>query len=1615
MNWIKSISLAGLAALSLGGPLAAQTPAETPALLVVYGVSAPSSEGDVDHREQILFSLPADTAGRVYVRIYDPEISGTDDFTYGGPRDSVTTYRIIGGAGAFTGASLPAKVADRARPQQQRDILRDLGDVIAEKSFDADASTDGRWVTLGAVRARQGEVIEDRVYFRLDVEGTQGNDGNGFSVAVSTARDRNRAPDGLEMFAYQPTIRWRAGSSATRVTLEPGATGPFTVQNFDGAKGTLNLISDYDDHPLTISGQNYWSVDSTEVGQGALALSLMGGFETPNDVTVAVFDGAGLPVALQMPPVSALDPARPVALGTARPLADCRAVAFDASAATGRMPLSYLWEFGDGQSARDKVIAHRYEAPGRYTARLRVMEQGTRPGRGAAIDVPVHVRSGPVAAPGAPIVVAPGQIVPFDGSASQPSDSPITRYIWSFGDGSGAAGSYAEKTYEKPGLYRSNLRVEDDSDHPCNFGVETRLITVNFPPVAEAGTDQTAQTGQIVRFDAGASYDVDGQVQSYQWDMGDGTVLEGAQVRHAYAVPGTYYATLTIKDDSGVANNYDWDQMIVVVNAPPQPQFTTPDRPLSVSEATLLSAEASVDPDGTILSYLWDFGDGAKGDGERVSYAWTAPGIYDVTLTVTDDSGTASATQMLRQQIVVDAAPTANAGPAQAVTASEVFFDGTGSTDPEGGISSYEWEFGDGSTGSGPRPMHAYARPGVYEVALTVRDESGAPLNRHRATTTVTVNATPIADAGPPLVVAPDEEFVLSARASIDPDGKISKHLWALPDGRSQSAERIAVSLPEPGRYRFGLTVFDDFAGGAARDASETLVTVNAAPVAEAGADLLVAPGDPVTLSGALSYDRDGEIVSYGWEFNDGTDPQSGAVITRSFDRPGVWSAQLVVVDDSGVANATASDDLTIRVNHAPVAEAGPMIETEVLEVRLDAAGSSDADGDALIYSWDFGDGSAPMRGAKVSHVYAKSGVYPVTLRVDDGTGLANATAVDTTVVTIRARPLALAGGNREVCSGEPILFDASDSVDPDGGLLLYAWDFGDGETSDLVNPSKTYERPGAYPVTLTVRNGTGSDWGTAVDRIAALVREGPIADAGPDLTICTNQPVRFDGSGSTDADGAVNAFEWSFGDGGRASGERPEYRFKNPGNYVVNLTITGEARGACNPLDTDTLNVEVVAAPAQEIIGSERVAAQLPASFAAQLSDLQGAEILRQSWQFSDGGTAEGAEVSHVFEKPGVYFVTLTTELAGGNAGCSTVQTKRKIFANEAPVAAFDAPRAIAAGQPAIFDAVQSGDGDGVITTYAWDFGDGQTGSGLRPAHRFEEPGRYLVSLTVSDDAGVANSDVTRQQEIIVNAPPVAGLQAPQWACPATDLPWTVEVPQSTKVTWIFGDTGVRAEGQKVSHRFAAPGLFPVQVALDDGRGLVNSQRQEERYVRVNATPSAFAGPDRVVCPGVPVVFDAGASQDLDGVITDYSWQFSDGVTLSGARVERSFDAAGPVTVELQVSDNSGLSCGVARDRAEVLVNHSPVVDAGPDLTTKLGAAHDVVRFDASGAADVDGQGVEVTWSFGDGASASGAIARHRYDAPGSYTVTVEARDTTGLACGVGRDSAVITALPRD
>ncbi len=161
----------------------------------------------------------------------------------------------------------------------------------------------------------------------------------------------------------------------------------------------------------------------------------------------------------------------------------------------------------------------------------------------------------------------------------------------------------------------------------------------------------------------------------------------------------------------------------------PPPANIAPTASFTATPAGLtagLNASASSDPDGTIVSYAWDFGDGTTGTGATTSHPYAAANTYNVTLTVTDDDG---ATGTSTQQVTVTAPPP-NSPPTASFTSSTngltASVNGSGSSDPDGSVVGWSWNFGDGSTGTGANATRTYAAAGTYTVTLTVTDDDGA-------------------------------------------------------------------------------------------------------------------------------------------------------------------------------------------------------------------------------------------------------------------------------------------------------------------------------------------------------------------------------------------------------------------------------------------------------------------------------------------------------------------------------------------------------------------------------------------------------------------------------------------------------------------------------------------------------------------------------------------------------------------------------------------------------------------------------------------------------------------------------------------------------------------------
>jgi PKD repeat protein len=1586
-------------------------------LLVTYGSQASTAEGDHDYREVIFLRVPDAIEEPLYLRIFDPEVGGEHDLIYGSKPDTRSRFSLYGGSGAAGGT------VEAPEPISNEELA--AGELLADAVFGEDAFLDNRWHTFAKVTADQGDHVGTSRVFRLVVSGLEGNDANLFSVALSLRDRRTLEPAGLEVFTYAPTVRIPDNKHQTELTFTvPDTSDTLIIRNFDAAGGSVQFVSSLRSVALPASMQDEWregevTILPDERGKPA-AVVLSGGTEIPNDVTVTVSDRDGEAIPIRLPAKAWVQNKRPIPKPEVALLANCGSIAFDASqsADPDTDALTYLWEFGDGTMSTDVSGVHRYDAPGRYKGRLLVTDSSGQVGNGSVSLFDIDVRRPPTADAGPDMVVAPGTEVVFDGSASQPGDRPITRYLWNYQGDNVGTGAAATHVFAEPGRYNITLQVEEADLGACSTAADRSVVVVNAPPLADSGPDRRVAVDEVVSFDAANSYDTDGRITAYTWDFGDGAKATGQKASHAFIAPGTYTVSLAVEDDAAVANSTTVDTAEVIVNASPV-AMGGPDRHVAIGEVIDFDASGSFDPDGILVDHAWNFGDGSTGTGSRVPFAYGQPGIFLVTLTVRDNSNLSGDTATDRVDVYVNAPPIADAGEDQLVTSSEVNFDGTRSRDPDGEIADYSWEFGDGTSGTGPNASHVFKQPGVYDVQLTVTDNAGVRNSTATDHVQVTVNSLPIADAGPNQLGAPGQVLAFDASRSIDPDGDVQDTIWDFMDGQKAAGERVTHAFERPGIYNVRLRVSDNTGQSEAIDHDEARVVINAPPAANAGPDILSAPGEDVTLDASNSFDSDGNVSLFRWDLSDANEPFFGATLVRAYSEPGVYGARLTITDDSGAVNATAQDEVTIRINHQPVANAGTDVFSSTSTITFDGSQSADADGNPLSYKWDFGDGSLPQSGVQVTHTYAEGGRYPVVLSVDDGTGLANATNRTSVNVVIDRPPTADAGGNKHVCSGDIVVFDGTNSKDPEGGLLRYTWDFGDKTSADVANPTKVYTEAGMYPVELSVEDESGFVANRHTDRVVIRVEMAPLADAGPDQTVCAGQEVRFDGSKSRDRDGVVNRYSWKFSDSVIGGGEKPVHVFNDPGDYPVALTIEGDQAGQCANTATDEMIVHVVQAPIVEIDAPAEVPLGDEVVFDASSSTTTMGRIVTWTWDFGDGQNAVGPIAKHHYDEAGAYIVTLTIETEGGISTCNVASLQHSIVVNAPPVAVVNVPQRVGVEQEVMFDASASYDPDGTITAYQWSFGDGSTASGVYARHRFRESGAFPVTLTVFDDTNLPNKSAFETVEVRVNHPPEPVVVAPAVACPGETLTLTGDGSTDldsdiVNYSWSFGD-GTTADQPNVQHTYSAPGVYDLQLAVDDGAGLNNSRQQRTILFPVNQSPSAEAGPDRHVCAEDPVVFDASASADWDGELVSYLWDFGDGVRKQGQRVEHRFTAPGAFDVTLTISDDSDSACAAAVDVARVTVNSAPIAKAAGDREGFVGGAHDHLNFDASASNDPDGQLLSYLWEFEDGGHQLGETVTHRFAKPGTYNVRLTVDDGSGLSCGRASDEILIAVRKRE
>jgi uncharacterized repeat protein (TIGR01451 family) len=442
-------------------------------------------------------------------------------------------------------------------------------------------------------------------------------------------------------------------------------------------------------------------------------------------------------------------------------------------------------------------------------------------------------------------------------------------------------------------------------------------------PIAVAGSNLVVNTQQTIKFDGAGSYDLDGWLVNYTWDFGDGEIGYGLDTSHSYADDGNYTVNLTVRDDMGLVGHHEIN--VQVLNRIPQAKITANSTDVNTNELVSFDASTSTDVDGTILNYHFDFGDGSNSgwiQSQTISHQFTDGTVtYTVKLKVKDDDGRVS-TNLAEVKINVNnRAPIGevSATPQEAYTYEDILCTAELSSDTDGEISWYNFDFGDGESSgwiATPSSTHQYTDGTMkYNIGVQVKDDDGVVSSNLPTFEILIKNRKPV----PSLKVVDTDVHVFSevsfdASESYDMDGAELEFYFDFGDGNNSNwvANPIVKHTYTVGPQDYTITLKVKDSDGEINSTELKLEVKNRVPIANAGPDQVVIEDESITFDGSQSYDPEGNKITYNWAFGDGTSSGwlTSSKSTHFYKSAGIYTVTLTVSDGS----LTGSDSAKVEV-----------------------------------------------------------------------------------------------------------------------------------------------------------------------------------------------------------------------------------------------------------------------------------------------------------------------------------------------------------------------------------------------------------------------------------------------------------------------------------------------------------------------------------------------------------------------------------------------------------------------------------------------------------------------------------------------------------------------------
>jgi len=512
----------------------------------------------------------------------------------------------------------------------------------------------------------------------------------------------------------------------------------------------------------------------------------------------------------------------------------CNELTFDASKSyiPHNQNVSYFWDFGDGYTSFEPITTHIYQQAGDYKVNLSITNNTGFECSTAMTSQQVRVNIPPKASFTSEDRSCIDKPLTFNATAIDSNRRKGLNYFWDFGDGTTSQGKpQIIKSYQRGGNYKVFLTVDNQSGDSCSSQTIEKIVHINEPPQAEAGSNVilkcvSGPEDMAIDFDASATIDVNNDFLSYLWDFGDGDQEKGKEVFHRYKKVRNYDVKLIVSDNTNLNCGTGVDFVTVKFNKASIANAGKDATVCTGENVAFNGSKSFIHKKGTEVAQ-WFFGDGIAKHGLKTTHRYSRPGIYQAMLSLENKLNRMCPISRDTRTITVNSPPIVSIQNLRSKCVGKtVFLDASSAIDSDGDALKYYWSFGDGLTSQiGAKVSHRYNQGGDFRISVVVDDQKKTSCSTATAQTNIRINTPPIADAGPNHACCVNERTSFSARGSSDPDGARLIYKWDFGDGTQKQGENVTHTYTHKGSYRVILTV-DDQSGSLCNRSTDSFVAV---------------------------------------------------------------------------------------------------------------------------------------------------------------------------------------------------------------------------------------------------------------------------------------------------------------------------------------------------------------------------------------------------------------------------------------------------------------------------------------------------------------------------------------------------------------------------------------------------------------------------------------------------------------------------------------------------------------------------------------------------------------------------------------------------------------------